>query len=64
MRDRVTATYMGYEAVRLLVEGQSCRVIGMKGDEYVNYDITEALKMQKGLDPQTYTVMKALTGIE
>lgn len=64
LRDRVTATYMGYEAVRLLVEGQSCRVIGMKGDEYVNYDITEALKMQKGLDPQTYTVMKALTGIE
>ena len=36
----------------------------MKGDEYVNYDINEALKMKKGLDPQTYTVMKALTGIE
>ena len=64
LRDRVTATYMGYEAVRLLSEGKTCRVIGMKGDEYVNYDITEALKMQKGLDPQTYTVMKALTGIE
>ena len=64
LRDRVAATYMGYEAVRLLAEGKTCRVIGMKGDEYVNYDINEALQMKKGLDSQTYTVMKALTGIE
>lgn len=64
LRDRVAATYMGYEAVRLLSEGKTCRVVGMKGDEYVNYDINEALQMQKGLDPQTYTVMKVLTGIE
>ncbi len=64
LRDRVAATYMGYEAVRLLAEGQSCRVVAMQGDAYVNYDITEALKMKKGLDPQTYTVMKALTGID
>ena len=64
LRDRVAATYMGYEAVRLLAEGKTCRVIGMKGDEYVNYDIKEALKMEKGLDPQTYPVMKALTGID
>lgn len=64
LRDRVAATYMGYEAVRLLAEGQSCRVVAMQGDSYVNYDITEALKMTKGLDPQTYTVMEVLTGIE
>ena len=64
LRDRVAATYMGYEAVSLLAEGKTCRVIGMKGDEYVNYDINEALQMKKGLDSQTYTVMKALTGIE
>ena len=48
----------------MLAEGKTCRVIGMKGDEYVNYDIKEALKMEKGLDPQTYPVMKALTGID
>lgn len=64
LRDRVAATYMGYEAVRLLAEGKTCRVVGMKGDEYVNYDITEALKMKKGLDPQTYTVMRTLSGLE
>lgn len=64
LRDRVAATYMGYEAVRLLAEGKTCRVVGMKGDAYVDYDITEALQMTKGLDPQTYTVMRTLSGIE
>lgn len=64
LRDRVAATYMGYEAVRLLAEGKTCRVVAMQGDSYVDYDITEALQMEKGLDPQTYTVMKILTGID
>jgi len=64
VRDRNAATYMGYEAVRLLAEGKSCRVVAMQGDAYVDYDITEALQMQKSLDPQTYTVMRVLTGIE
>ena len=63
-RDRVAATYMGYEAVRLLAEGKSNRVVCVQGDTYVDYDITEALKMKKGLDEQTYTVMRALTGVE
>ncbi len=63
-RDRIAATYMGYEAVRLLAEGKRCRVVALQGDEYVNYDITEALNMKKGLDPQTYTVMRALTGVK
>lgn len=55
---------MGYEAVRLLAEGKTCRVVAMQGDAYVDYDITEALAMQKGLDEQTYTVMRALTGVQ
>ena len=64
VRDRIAATYMGYEAVRLLAEGKSCRVVAMDGESYVDYDITEALQMHKGLDQQTYTVMRALTGIQ
>ena len=55
---------MGYEAVRLLAEGKSNRVVCVQGDTYADYDITEALKMKKGLDEQTYTVMRALTGVE
>ena len=64
VRDRNTATYMGYEAVRLLAEGKTCRVVAMDGESYVDYDIEEALKMTKGLDQQTYTVMRALTGVQ
>ncbi|NCE64581.1 6-phosphofructokinase [Pseudoflavonifractor sp. 524-17] len=63
-RDRVTATHMGYEAVELLAKGMTNRVICLQGDQYVNYDIAEALAMRKSLDPQTYTVMRALTGME
>ncbi len=64
LRDRVAATYMGYEAVRLLAEGKTCRVVAMDGESYVDYDIHEALAMKKGLDQQTYTVMRALTGLQ
>ena len=63
-QDRIAATYMGYEAVRLLAEGEKCRVVAMNQDTYVHYGIEEALSMTKGLDPQTYTVMRALTGVE
>lgn len=62
-RDRVTATNMGYEAVTLLAEGQKNRVICLQGEEYVNYDIEEALAMKKGLNEQTYEVMRALSGM-
>lgn len=62
-RDRITATYMGYEAVRLLAEGKTCRVVALQGENYVDYDITEALQMTKSLDQHTYEVMRALTGV-
>lgn len=62
-RDRTAATYMGYEAVRLLAEGKTCRVVVMNGDDYVDYDITEALSMKKSLNENDYQIMKALTGV-
>lgn len=62
-RDRITATYMGYEAVRLLSEGYTNRVVCVQGETYVDYDISEGLEMKKGLNEQTYTVMQALTGV-
>jgi len=63
-RDRIAATYMGYEAVRLLSEGKSNRVVCMQGDQYVDYDIEEALEMKKDIDRDTYKVMRALTGVD
>ena len=62
-RDRMVATLMGYEAVKLLVEGKTCRVVAMNGDEVVNYDITEALAMTKDLDKMTEVVARAMTGV-
>ncbi|NCB62794.1 MAG: 6-phosphofructokinase [Clostridia bacterium] len=63
-RDRITATYMGYEAVRLLSEGFTNRVVCVQGETYVDFDISEGLKMKKGLNEQTYAVMQALTGVD
>lgn len=61
-RDRITATFMGNQAVRLLVEGKSCRIVAMKGDAYVDYDIEEALKMKKDINRNLYSVLKTLAG--
>jgi len=49
--DRVYASMFGAKAVDLLLEGKSNRVIGMKGGQFVDYDIAEALKMTKAADP-------------
>ena len=61
-RDRIVATYMGYAAVKLLAEGKTCRVVAMKGEDIVDYDITEALSMTKDLDAFGQTVAQAMTG--
>ncbi|MPM30876.1 ATP-dependent 6-phosphofructokinase [bioreactor metagenome] len=62
-KDRILATYMGYEAVRLLAKGKTNRVVCVQGDNYVNYDIVKALEMKRGIDEHNYTVLRALTGV-
>ncbi|MBO5726876.1 MAG: 6-phosphofructokinase [Clostridia bacterium] len=54
VRDRVMASGMGYEAVRLLKEGIGNRVIAYRNNEVVNYDIYEALNMEKPFDVDAY----------
>lgn len=56
VRDRVTASLMGYKAVELLKEGIGNRVIAMQNDEIVDYDIFEALNMKKSLDLNMYKI--------
>ena len=46
-RDRVYASIMGTKAVELIVEGKYNRVIAMQKNEFVDFDITEALAMTK-----------------
>ena len=48
LRDRVVATEMGHYAVQLLVDGVKNRVVGMKDNKIVDFDIQEALSMKKG----------------
>lgn len=62
-RDRIVATNMGYEAVRLLAEGKTCRVVAMNGDDIVDYDITEGLSMTKDLDKRSLMMLRTLTGM-
>jgi 6-phosphofructokinase 1 len=54
--DRVRATQLGYEAVRLLKDGIGNRVVGIKDNKVVNYDIYEALNMTKTLDMEMYQI--------
>ena len=54
VRDRVMASEMGYEAVRLLKEGLGNRVIAYRDNKIVNYDIYEALAMVKPFDVASY----------
>ena len=48
-RDRVYATMMGSMAVDLLCAGKSNRVVGFKHGEFCDFDIDDALAMQKNI---------------
>ncbi len=49
-KDRIVASQMGYAAVQLLKDGVGNRVVAMKRENIVNYDIFEALLMQNTID--------------
>ena len=61
-KDRVTATRMGYEAVQLLAEGKTNRIVCASGDQITNVDIDEGLAMTKTLNPEEFEVMTVMTG--
>ena len=49
-KDRVYASIMGAMAVDLLCEGKTNRVVGYKHGEFQDFDIQEALVMEKEID--------------
>lgn len=59
-KDRVYATTMGAMAVDLLCEGKSNRVVAHYGGKFVDFDIDEALAMQKGVDEYMFQISKSL----
>jgi 6-phosphofructokinase 1 len=59
-RDRVTATRMGYYAVKCLVEGKSNRVVCLRSGDLQDIDIAEALQMTKSLYPLDHETLLAM----
>ena len=59
-KDRYYASMMGARAVELLHEGKSNRLVAYKHDEFVDYDIQEALQMKKDINEEQYRIAKLL----
>jgi 6-phosphofructokinase 1 len=60
-KDRVIASKMGAYAVQILLEGKSKRVVAMKDNKIVDFDIFEALAMTKTIDKELYALSKILS---
>ena len=54
VKDRVVGSQMGSYAAHLLIDGVGNRVVAMKKEAIVDYDIIEALNMKKSIDPDLY----------
>ena len=54
VKDRVVASRMGSYATHLLLDGIGNRVVAMKKDDILDYDIFEALNMTKSIDLDLY----------
>lgn len=55
-RDRIMASQMGSRAVDLLTQGIGNRVVGIRDNKIVDFDIFEALKMTKTIDMKTMSL--------
>ncbi len=60
VRDRVYASQFGYYAVELLEKGLGNKVVGMKDNKIVDFDIQEALSMKKPFEDELYKIAKEL----
>lgn len=60
-KDRIVATRMGTYAVELLKKGIGNRVVCMRGEEIVDFDIQEALKMKKKFDDDLYAISQQIS---
>ena len=63
-RDRVYASVMGAKAVDLIAEGKKNRIVAYKNDRFVDFDIDEALAMEKDIhdtEEYIYEIMESLS---
>ncbi len=55
-KERIVASCMGHNAVEIIMQGKSARVIAYKGEGIADFDIEEALAMHKSIDMELYRV--------
>ena len=60
-KDRFYASIMGAYATDILCEGKTNRVVGYQHGEFLDFDIEEALAMQKQIPEYQYQVSKVLS---
>lgn len=61
MADRMLAAKFGVKAIDLLANGKTNRVVGCRGKEIFDMDITEALSQKKVFDKKLYDVAATLS---
>ncbi len=61
VNDRMLASRMGVHAVKLLHEGIGNRVVAIRNNEIVDYDILEGLKMEKSFEKDIMNMEKILS---
>lgn len=61
VRDRILASRMGAHAVELLEQEKGNRVVAIKDDKIVDYDIMEGLEMKKEMDEDFLELSKILS---
>jgi 6-phosphofructokinase 1 len=59
--DRILASRMGAEAVKLLIDGKYNCAIGIKDNHLINMDIMEALTKKKMFDQEMYNLSQILS---
>jgi len=60
-RDRIMASRMGAEAIDVIREGRINRIISLKDNKLVDYDIEEALAMKKNIDVDMLKLAKIIS---
>ncbi len=59
--DRVLASRFGAAAVDTLIQGKSGRVIGIRGADIIDMDVTEALSMPRHFNEKLFEIARALS---
>lgn len=59
--DRILASRLGARAVELLEQGKSSRVVGVRGNKVVDFEIEEALAMESKFNEELYNIANILS---